>query len=74
MPCDNLEGQDGEEGGTKVQEGGDRPIPTADSCSYIAEANTILESNHPSTKKKKEYCIQIAKLSFKNEDGGSLVA
>ena len=49
----------------------------ADSCSYIAEANTILESNHPPIKnklKKKEYCIQIAKLSLKNEDGGSLVA
>ena len=52
MPCDNLEGQDGEEGGREVQEGGDILIPMADSCSYIAEANTILESNHPPIKNK----------------------
>ena len=46
MPCDNLEGQDGEEGGTEVQEGGDIPIPMA------VLANTILEINHPPTKNK----------------------
>ena len=42
MPCDNLEGQDGEEGGTEVQEGGDIGIPTDDSCWCLAETNTTL--------------------------------
>ena len=30
--CDNLEGWDGEGGGTEVQEEGDIGIPMADSC------------------------------------------
>ena len=32
MLCDNLAGWDGEDGGRKVQEGGDIGISMADSC------------------------------------------
>ena len=40
--CDNLEGWDEEGGGRDIQEGGDTDIPVADSCSWLAEINTIL--------------------------------
>ena len=43
--CDSLEGWCGE-----VQEGGDICILMADSCCFMAEANTIL-SNYPPVKK-----------------------
>ena len=39
--CDNLAGWDGEDGGRKVQEGGDIGISMADSCWCMAEAITI---------------------------------
>jgi len=38
----NLEGWDGVGGGKKVQEGGDMHTLMANSCSYMAETNTIL--------------------------------
>jgi len=38
----NLEGWDEVGGGREVQEGGDKCISIADSCCYMAEANTIL--------------------------------
>ena len=38
----NLEGWESVGGGKEVQEGGDRDIPTADSCCCSAENNTIL--------------------------------
>ena len=42
MLCDNLEEWDGVGGGKEAQEGGDIHIPMTDSCSYMAETNTIL--------------------------------
>ena len=49
--CNNLEEWDGVAGGREVQERGHTCIPTADSCSCMAEANTILWSTYPSLKK-----------------------
>ena len=46
----NLEGWDGEGGGTGVQKGEDMCIPMADSCWGLTESNKILESNYPSIK------------------------
>jgi len=46
----NLEGWDGEGGGTGVQNGEDMCIPMADSCWGLTESNKILESNYPSIK------------------------
>ena len=37
-----TQGVGGVGGGKLVQEGGDLPIPTADSCRYMAETNTKL--------------------------------
>ena len=66
----NLQGWEGVGGGGKVQERGDIGIPTVDSCSCAAEANTILYSNYPPIKNKcfknrilDEYCR--AKLDFR---------
>ena len=42
MLCDDLKGWCAAGCGREVQEGGDRCIPTADSCGYMAETNTIL--------------------------------
>ena len=42
MLCDNLERWDRMGGGREVQKEGDICIPTADSCSGMAETNTIL--------------------------------
>ena len=42
---------DGVGDGRGFQEGGDICIPMADSCWYMAEANTILKSNYPPVKK-----------------------
>ena len=39
---DNIEGWDGVGGNREVQEGGDICIPMVDSCSWMAETNTIL--------------------------------
>ena len=39
---DNLETQDGMEGGREVQEGGDIGIPMADSCWCMTETNALL--------------------------------
>ena len=36
--------------GREVQEGGDIHIPMADSCWWMAETNTILQSNYPTIK------------------------
>ena len=40
--CDSLEGRDVVGSGREVQEGGAVCIPTADSCGYIAETDTVL--------------------------------
>ena len=40
--CEDLDGQDGEEGGREVQEGGDTHTHTADSSCYTAENNTAM--------------------------------
>ena len=40
--CDNLEREDGMEGGREVQEGGDIVIPMADSRWCMTETNTLL--------------------------------
>ena len=40
--CEDLDGQDGEEGGRDVQEGGDTHTHTADSSCYTAENNTAM--------------------------------
>ena len=50
--CNNLEQWEWVGGGKEVQERGDTCISMADSCSCMAEANTILWSNYPSIKKK----------------------
>ena len=42
MLCDNTEGWDGVGGSREVQESGDICIPMVDSCSCMAETNTIL--------------------------------
>ena len=47
MLCDSLKGWGGEGGRRKVQEEGDVCIPMADSCCYMAETNTVLQSNYP---------------------------
>lgn len=39
--CNNVEWWEGVGGGSKVQEGRDTFIPTADSCQYMVEANKI---------------------------------
>ena len=52
MFCDNPEGSDGVGIGREVQEGGDICVPMADSCWYMAETNTILQSNYPPIKNK----------------------
>ena len=46
----NLEGWDGEGGGTGVQKGEDICKPMADSCWGLTDSNKILESNYPSIK------------------------
>ena len=40
--CNNLEGWDGEGGGTEIQEGRDIDKPMADSYWCLIETNTIL--------------------------------
>ena len=40
--CDNLEGWNGEGGGSGFQEGGDICIPNADSCWSLRKTITIL--------------------------------
>ena len=40
--------------GRRVQEGGDIQIPTTDSCWWMAETNTLLQSNYLSIKNKQE--------------------
>ena len=52
----NLEGWEGVSGWREDQDGGDTCIPTADSCWWMAEANTILGSNFPSI--KNEYVLE----------------
>ena len=40
--CDNLEGWNGDRGKREVQEGGDKCIPMANSCWWMAETITVL--------------------------------
>ena len=42
MLYDNPEGQDGVGGVRQVHEAGDVCIPTAHSCGYMVETNTVL--------------------------------
>ena len=52
MLCDNLEGRGGVGGGRESPEGGNIGIPAADSCWWMAETNTTLQSNYPSIRNK----------------------
>ena len=49
---DKLEGWNGVGSGKEVQDGGDMCVPVADSCSRMAETNTVLQSNYPPIKNK----------------------
>ena len=53
MLCDNLEEWDGVRSGREVQERGEMCIPLADSCWYMVETNTVLQSNYPPIKNNK---------------------
>ena len=46
-------------GWREVQEGGDIGMPMNESCRCMAETNTILESNYPPIKKKKNLKIDL---------------
>ena len=48
---EDLEGQDGEQGGREVQEGRDIRTHIADSSRYTAENNTTVQNNYPPIKK-----------------------
>ena len=59
--CDNIGGG---KGGREVKDEGDTCIPMADSCGCVAEANTTLWRNFPSTKTKLRKTVE----SHSNKD------
>ena len=63
MLCDDLEGWDGG-GGRDAQEAGN----VADSHYYTAETNTMLQSNYPSVKKKKDKTLKRGEVKCHTAD------
>ena len=63
MLCDDLEGWDGG-GGRDAQEAGN----VADSHYYTAETNTMLQSNYPSVKKKKDKTLKLGEVKCHTAD------